>query len=113
MLNTLPPTEVLACAICGNRHENRTHVARKMMYGLRDEFRYLECGNCRCVHLNDIPQDMSKYYPENYYSFAPAGGLEAVIEDRWAAWLARRYRARAEELNRNAQVDLGCFELQT
>jgi len=86
MLNALPPSEALACAICGNQHDNRTHVAREMMLGLRDEFRYLECGNCRCVHLIDIPQDMSKYYPENYYSFAPAGGLEAVIEDRWASY---------------------------
>jgi SAM-dependent methyltransferase len=86
MLNAPPPSEVLACAICGNRDDNRTHVAREMMLGLRDEFRYLECGNCRCVHLIDIPKDMSKYYPENYYSFAPAVGLEAVIEDRWAAY---------------------------
>jgi SAM-dependent methyltransferase len=86
MLNTLPPSEALACAICGNRHDNRTHLAREMMLGLRDEFRYLECGNCRCVQLIDIPEDMSRYYPENYYSFAPAGGLEAGIEDRWAAY---------------------------
>lgn len=81
-----PPSEALACAICGNRHDNRIHVAREMMLGLREEFRYLECGNCRCVHIIDIPQDMSKYYPENYYSFTPAGGLEAVIEERWAAY---------------------------
>jgi SAM-dependent methyltransferase len=86
MLNTLPPPEALACAICSNRHGNRTHVAREMMFGLRDEFRYLECGNCRCVQLIDIPQDMSRYYPENYYSFVPAAGLEAVIEHRWAAY---------------------------
>ncbi len=38
------------------------------------------------MQLIDIPQDMSKYYPENYYSFAPAGGLEAMIEDRWVAY---------------------------
>jgi SAM-dependent methyltransferase len=86
MSNTLPPSEAFACAICGNRHENRIHLAREMMLGLRDEFRYLECGNCRCVQLIDIPRDMSKYYPENYYSFAPAVGLEAAIEDRWAAY---------------------------
>jgi SAM-dependent methyltransferase len=86
-MNTPPPlSEELACAICGNRQENRTHIAREMMFGLRDEFHYLECGNCRCVHLIDIPDDMSKYYPENYYSFGPAGGLEEVIEDRWAAY---------------------------
>ena len=86
MLNTLPPSEALACAICDNRHGNRIYLAREMMLGLRDEFRYLECGNCGCVQLIDIPQDMSKYYPENYYSFAPAGGLEAAVEDRWAAY---------------------------
>jgi SAM-dependent methyltransferase len=85
MVDAVPPSEALACAICGNRHDNRTHLAREMMLGLRDEFRYLECGNCRCVHIIDFPQDMSKYYPENYYSFAPAGRLEAVIENRWAA----------------------------
>jgi SAM-dependent methyltransferase len=86
VLNSLPPLEGWTCAICGNRHDNRTHVAREMMLGLREEFRYLECGNCRCVQLIDVPADMSKYYPENYYSFAPARGPEAVIEGRWAAY---------------------------
>lgn len=86
MLNTLPPLGVLACAICGNRRDNQIHVAREMMFGSREEFRYLECGNCRCLHLIDMPKDMSKYYPENYYSLAPGGGLVAVIEGRWAAY---------------------------
>jgi SAM-dependent methyltransferase len=86
MLDALPPSEVSACAICGNERDNRIHVAREMMFGLRDKFRYLECGNCRCVQLLDMPQDMSKYYPESYYSFASEGGLEATIEKRWAAY---------------------------
>ena len=127
MLNTVLPSEILACAICGNRQDNRTHVAREMMFGLRDEFRYLECGYCRCVHLIDMPQDMSKYYPENYYSFAPASGLEAVIEHRWAAfahgklsltgWLVNRLvgphvtmtAIRRARIPLNARVlDVGC-----
>jgi SAM-dependent methyltransferase len=86
MLGTLPSPEGIACAICGNRNDNRMHVAREMMFGLRDEFRYLECGNCRCVHLIEIPADMSKYYPDDYYSFGSADGLEAAIEHRWAAY---------------------------
>jgi len=44
-------------------------------FGLRDEFRYLECGACRCVQLVDVPADLSKYYPPNYYSFASSGRL--------------------------------------
>jgi SAM-dependent methyltransferase len=38
------------------------------------------------------------------------GGALRRLKD---LWLARRYRTRAEELNRNAQGDWGCFELQT
>jgi SAM-dependent methyltransferase len=86
MLETTPRAEKLACAICGNLRDNHTHLAREMMLGLRDEFRYLECGHCRCVYLIDVPADMSKYYPENYYSFVPAGSLETAIENRRAAY---------------------------
>lgn len=84
MSSNPPLSEKLTCAICANRGDNRTHVAREMMFGLRDEFRYLECEKCGCLQLIDVPQDMSKYYPENYYSFAPTGGLEAAIERLWA-----------------------------
>lgn len=41
------------------------------MFGLRDEFDYLECSNCKCLQIADIPASMSKYYPANYHSFAP------------------------------------------
>jgi SAM-dependent methyltransferase len=42
-----------------------------MMFGSREEFDYLECSNCGCVQIVDIPASMSKYYPANYHSFAP------------------------------------------
>jgi SAM-dependent methyltransferase len=38
------------------------------------------------------------------------GGVRRRLQDLWHA---RRYRMRAEELNRKAQGDWGCFELQT
>ncbi len=41
-----------------------------MMFGLRDEFDYLECSSCKCLQIIDVPASMSKYYPANYYSFA-------------------------------------------
>ena len=42
-----------------------------MMFGSREEFDYLECSNCGCVQIIDVPASMSKYYPANYHSFAP------------------------------------------
>ncbi len=41
------------------------------MFGWREEFAYLECGCCRCLQIAEIPLDMGRYYPENYYSFRP------------------------------------------
>jgi len=40
-----------------------------MMFGLGDHFEYLECGQCGCLQLLDVPTDWSRYYPQNYYSF--------------------------------------------
>ena len=51
---------------------NSVHVAREMMFGYRDEFRYLECGGCGSLHIIDVP-DLSKYYPDNYYSLVEDG----------------------------------------
>lgn len=39
------------------------------MFGLDESFNFLECGHCGCLQLIDEIEDMSKYYPENYYSF--------------------------------------------
>lgn len=40
------------------------------MFGYRDKFNYFQCSNCDCLQIADIPSNMSKYYPSNYYSFA-------------------------------------------
>lgn len=57
------------CRICDNTTDNTFHVAREMMYGLRETFSYLECGKCKCLQIVEVPVDMSKYYPGDYYSF--------------------------------------------
>jgi SAM-dependent methyltransferase len=45
-----------------------------MMYGLRDEFLYFQCDFCDCLQIAEFPQDMSPYYPANYYSFQAYDG---------------------------------------
>lgn len=44
------------------------------MYGLRDEFQYFECGKCGCLQIEEIPKDMTRYYPGQYYSFSEYDG---------------------------------------
>jgi SAM-dependent methyltransferase len=73
------------CAICANQRENRTYLAREMMFGFRDAFRYLECSTCGCVQLLDVPVEMAKYYPKTYYAFAEDRGLRASLKRKWTA----------------------------
>jgi 2-polyprenyl-3-methyl-5-hydroxy-6-metoxy-1,4-benzoquinol methylase len=68
-----------ACKICNNVFNNKTYLVKEQMFGLPEEFTYVECGQCGCLQLTDIPEDMGKYYPLNYYSFNNAGKKENRI----------------------------------
>jgi len=55
------------------------------MFGLREPFRYFECARCRCLHIDSIPEDLSRHYPSGYYSYAPLGdsALKSYLKRRW------------------------------
>lgn len=57
------------CIACGISSDYKEYIIREMMFGTRDEFIYLECKNCGCLQIKNIPRDLHKYYPQNYYSF--------------------------------------------
>lgn len=59
----------MQCEICGNKENNRNYKVKEMMFGFRDTFNYIECSYCGCLHISEIPNNMSKYYPSKYYSF--------------------------------------------
>lgn len=65
----LPPAPSPRCRICGANENLRPVTAREMMLGLRHTFTYLECPECGCVQIADIPADLTPYYPPTYYSF--------------------------------------------
>lgn len=56
------------CTLCGNEKDLRVHRAREMMFGFRETFGYLHCPDCGCLALHEVPADMGKYYPPEYYS---------------------------------------------
>jgi len=80
-----------SCRICGNSADNRTHTAREMMFGTREEFRYLECSACGTLQLIDVP-DLAAHYPQNYYAYHAAPLID--IERGWKRRLAARPIAR-------------------
>ena len=58
-----------SCKICNNVSGNKVYQVKEQMFGFGDVFSYLECVQCGCLQLMDIPEDISKYYPPQYYSF--------------------------------------------
>jgi len=52
------------------------------MFGLGDTFEYIECRSCGCLQIADIPENLSRFYPDRYY------GSEA-IRDVAAPWHKR------------------------
>jgi SAM-dependent methyltransferase len=76
-----------SCRICENTENNRIHEAREMMFGLRDRFDYVECGECGTIQIKEIPE-LAPYYPKNYFS------LESGAQIEFAKKLKRRLAAR-------------------
>jgi SAM-dependent methyltransferase len=59
--------------------DNEIYIVKEMMFGSGDKFEYFKCSNCGCLQLSEIPQNISKYYPENYYSFGTVSKQEGII----------------------------------
>lgn len=57
------------CRICGWTGDANVLSVKEMFYGTREEFEYFECGNCHCLQITEVPDNLGKYYENNYYSF--------------------------------------------
>lgn len=71
----------MRCRICGNSTQNRSYEIKEMMFGFRDIFTYFQCSQCNCLQIKEIPPDISKYYPEKYYSFEPVEELRNPLKN--------------------------------
>lgn len=67
--SSAPPAAVPACRICLNANGNRILNLRESTDGPREMFAYVVCGACGCMQIKDIPEDMTRYYSGEYYSF--------------------------------------------
>jgi SAM-dependent methyltransferase len=43
----------------------------EMQYGSKERFCYLECYNCRSLQIENIPPDLTRYYPPDYLGSQP------------------------------------------
>ncbi len=83
------------CRICANPEGNTPWRCREKLFGWGDEFVYFQCGQCGCLQIAEVPKDLGRYYPSNYYSFR-SSHLPLV---GFKSWLAA-YRDRAAATGR-------------
>jgi SAM-dependent methyltransferase len=78
----------LNCTICNSNSNNKILKVREMYFGTRELFDYLECSNCGCLQLLNLPKDYSLHYPKDYFTF------QQKHEGKIKSWL-NRFRDRA------------------
>ncbi|MEN9685322.1 MAG: hypothetical protein RLZZ28_1108 [Bacteroidota bacterium] len=58
------------CKLCGNNLNNELFKVKELQLGLDEYFNYQLCASCGSMQLEDIPENLGRYYPnEDYYSF--------------------------------------------
>lgn len=63
----LTPAVPDACRICGGALSAWGSVP-EMHFGFRTEFEYLVCSVCESLQIAQIPADLARYYPKDYYT---------------------------------------------
>ncbi len=56
------------CRICSSQQQSAAYAVKEMQFGTRAEFTYQLCGDCGCLQIEQLPQNLAAYYPSDYYS---------------------------------------------
>lgn len=80
----------MSCLVCGKVHNNSKYIVDEMMFGFRDKFEYFQCSQCGCLQILNVPNNLAKYYPPEYYSLKTSKSGSKLRQ-----FLRRRLRAYA------------------
>lgn len=73
------------CRICETTAEHPEYDIREMLMATREVFHYFQCQECGCLQIEQVPDDLGKYYPSNYFAYKLPrrlikGGMRAWID---------------------------------
>ena len=63
--------EYVCCKLCGADNTKLLFIAKERDWGTEEFFNIVRCNKCNLVYINPRPskEELSKYYPEQYYAF--------------------------------------------
>lgn len=100
------------CPVCGADQYERIGTARDRLLGIPGEFQMVRCSECGVVYLNPQPttDEILRYYPEDYDSYADARVDELSGLRRWsvAYGLYKRRRAVTRYVSSGRLLEVGC-----
>lgn len=97
------------CRICGSSKIGQAISVKEMMFGSMEDFVYFQCSFCGCLQISAFPNDISKYYPREYYSFNqnPAEQSSGMIR-RCVSVLVDNYLREECLVSETRIMDVGC-----
>lgn len=82
------------CRVCEHLGPQESFEVKEMMFGTREAFDYFRCGNCGCLQIENIPQNLSAHYPADYYSLAEDAAQARAFRLPWLRSHLERARGR-------------------
>ena len=82
------------CKVCNASDGISAFTAREMVFGTREEFLYQSCSRCGSLQIAEVPADLARHYPANYYSFAGEPRRVSPLMRRIRKWQTGRILAR-------------------
>lgn len=113
------------CPLCDHGLDAPTFVLKERFFATLEPFEYVQCPGCQAIQIVDVPADLARHYPANYYSYTSVASAPTraelvrkrayaevmlrtdalagrVQEHPWVGWLRGRAGTRSRIL------DIGC-----
>lgn len=101
--NATPASTPFRCRLCGAAEGHRHFTAQERQFGFGDSFGYVECGACGSLQIEQMPDDLGRFYPRHYYAFNAAASAPPLQ----LGWLRRTLRERRTRFMLDGRDPLG------
>jgi SAM-dependent methyltransferase len=87
----------MGCISCGKKGPHRVFAAEEKMFSIGERFEYFKCDDCGSLQIINIPADLGRHYPSDYYSMVTID--EPILTPSWLRLFVRAARTECQIRN--------------